>query len=948
MSTSNPTARQEKRTHASHVQGNIRRQSKCACGGKAGLSGKCGACHRTRLVSLPGLVQAKLSVGPRGDRYEQEADEVADWVMRMPDPSLQRKPIEESEQEDDEEQEIRPKSFEHQITPLVQRQPVLEEGEGEETLRAKPLQGQTQLKAQQQEEPEEEQEEVIQQRATLDHPPSVTADLEGQITRLRTGGQPLDPQTRGHMESRFGHDFGRVRVHAGPNASHAAETLKARAFTFGNDIVFGAGQYRPMTNDGKHLLAHELTHVLQQRSQRAIRGQGIQRQVEANAALVDNAIGAAESAATPDLIVSDEAAELETGQMRKSEFLSALRPAVCRAAEEALEGTGQTTEGCPYLARWFDYYQEQDSRHVERALRRYAPEASGATTAREYIPHVAARVGRGVAQWAQTGELPELPEGLSPGMLGGGGLLGGLMNVGAGLMGGVGRLLGGVGGLFAKRQPGARVGAGDAREVQARLGEGQPLDGEVRGRMERAFGEDFAGVRVHWDGVAAGLAQSLAARAFTVGEHVAFGAGEYRPGTPEGDALMAHELTHVVQQGGGRTRAGGQAKGVEGEGGLEEEADRTAMRAVVRLWGGRRGIPAWMTEEAVPRLRTGLQLQRCGTSRPQVRQQPRAAADFAAMTPWQLSRVPDDEFQRAAAGAQPTTGPRVSDYQRAARLARQVFADFQINFDVDTYDRPLGQPITGEDLQILDSILSDLLASQGGAIRRQVGGAGGRGLPTQGSSGSPTLRGRARGWSENNVQTRGEFAAKAYRLERSLNVQPNRLEEDARTFRQRYYPQIPAGPSPVLTDQERRLAHFVGAGNFKLGFYFPAEDTFYLKPGSRLSDPQVQLTARHETVHLLGGRERTRQAFVQRYGSNWYRYWFPFEEGVAEWITSESMPPSQRSISGVYAPFVAWVQRLIAMDASNRDALMQAFFTGNVPASLFQLIDRVPPPPPPR
>jgi hypothetical protein len=83
---------------------------------------------------------------------------------------------------------------------------------------------------------------------------------------LRTPGQPLDAATRGFMEPRFGHDFGRVRVHVDGQAAVSASALGARAYTLGNRIVFGAGSYAPATEAGRSLIAHELTHVLQQGS----------------------------------------------------------------------------------------------------------------------------------------------------------------------------------------------------------------------------------------------------------------------------------------------------------------------------------------------------------------------------------------------------------------------------------------------------------------------------------------------------------------------------------------------------------------------------------------------------------------------------------------------------------------------------------------------------------
>ncbi|MGB8341278.1 MAG: DUF4157 domain-containing protein [Chthoniobacterales bacterium] len=84
---------------------------------------------------------------------------------------------------------------------------------------------------------------------------------------LRSPGQPLDSSTKAFFESRFAHDFGKVRVHAGEMAAKSAEAVNARAYTVGGDIVFGTGQYRPEENEGRRLLAHELTHVCQQSAQ---------------------------------------------------------------------------------------------------------------------------------------------------------------------------------------------------------------------------------------------------------------------------------------------------------------------------------------------------------------------------------------------------------------------------------------------------------------------------------------------------------------------------------------------------------------------------------------------------------------------------------------------------------------------------------------------------------
>jgi hypothetical protein len=82
----------------------------------------------------------------------------------------------------------------------------------------------------------------------------------------RGGGSALDESTRDFMESRLGADFSDVRVHTGAAATEAARSVQAHAYTVGSDVVFQDGQYNPASTDGRKLLAHELTHVVQQRS----------------------------------------------------------------------------------------------------------------------------------------------------------------------------------------------------------------------------------------------------------------------------------------------------------------------------------------------------------------------------------------------------------------------------------------------------------------------------------------------------------------------------------------------------------------------------------------------------------------------------------------------------------------------------------------------------------
>jgi hypothetical protein len=306
---------------------------------------------------------------------------------------------------------------------------------------------------------------------------------------------------------------------------------------------------------------------------------------------------AADEATAPVLIVPDLANDLEPGQMRKSAFLAQLQSAVRSAAEAALAGTDRTTQNCPYIDYWFGYYAEQDNQHIERAVHRYAPETVDATTATEVIALISARVDQAVAVWATTGQITGVPEGVP--------------TEGAGLAPGIEGPPAATSKVFFKARAGGARPTDDPQVLQAQLGAGRPLESMVRGPLESAFGYNFSGVRVHTDATVAQLSSGLNARAFTIGEHVAFGTGEYRPGTLIGDALLAHELAHVVQQGGAMPAHGPLRKTGETSDPMEEDADVSAVGAVLSMWSGAKERVATIARNAMPRLKTGLRLQRC-------------------------------------------------------------------------------------------------------------------------------------------------------------------------------------------------------------------------------------------------------------------------------------------------------------------------------------------------
>jgi hypothetical protein len=332
--------------------------------------------------------------------------------------------------------------------------------------------------------------------------------------------------------------------------------------------------------------------------------------------------GVPDQSVTRDLIVDDSVDVLEPGQMKKTQFLTELKEAVCLTASQTLAGTPWSATGCPYIDGWFAHYASQSSNYVEKAARRYAPEAAASTNASAYISAIVGRVQRSVTTWAATGEITGIPPGaLVPAVLTStiaGGLAsaadtaaGVVSGVASTVSSGIGSAVSGIQNVLFKEDEGGAKEPTDPNAVEHKLGAGQTLEAGVRARMEQAFGESFSDVHVHTDTTAAQVSENLNARALTVGDHIAFGQGEYKPGNPIGDALVAHELAHVLQQRGSSQTTQRNQVGPHESTALEEAADQSAVSAVVAMWGGSKLQLGRLRRTAMPRLRSGLQLSRC-------------------------------------------------------------------------------------------------------------------------------------------------------------------------------------------------------------------------------------------------------------------------------------------------------------------------------------------------
>lgn len=170
-------------------------------------------------------IQTKLAISQPGDPYEQEADRIADRVMRKPAPLIS-------------------------ASPSARRR-----------LSFSPAGS---LELQRKCDPCEEDEKLRRGEPAGNHDaPAPAPPVVHQA--LNSSSQPIDPATRRFMESSLGQDFKQVRVHTNALAAEAASAIGARAYTVNRDIVFGSGQYAPQSKSGRQLLSHELTHVIQQR-----------------------------------------------------------------------------------------------------------------------------------------------------------------------------------------------------------------------------------------------------------------------------------------------------------------------------------------------------------------------------------------------------------------------------------------------------------------------------------------------------------------------------------------------------------------------------------------------------------------------------------------------------------------------------------------------------------
>ena len=214
--------------------------------------------HATRELEQSGS-QPKLKVGAPDDKYEKEADQMADLVMRSP---MEEEKVQRKCDQCEKEEQIQRKSLNGGLRhPVLSSIEVSKPGLTQRVMRkawdkAESYNPYASVSS--------DQEEMIQRKADNQNSPVVTDSFSSGLSSTKGSGKPMDSGTRDFMENRFGSDFGNVRIHTGSRATSLNNQIQAKAFTHGNDIYFNQGQYNPSSPSGKHLLAHELTHTIQQ------------------------------------------------------------------------------------------------------------------------------------------------------------------------------------------------------------------------------------------------------------------------------------------------------------------------------------------------------------------------------------------------------------------------------------------------------------------------------------------------------------------------------------------------------------------------------------------------------------------------------------------------------------------------------------------------------------
>jgi len=475
----------------------------------------------------------------------------------------------------------------------------------------------------------------------------VGGPVESDIESKKGGGQALPDNTRDHMEGVLGSDLGGVRVHTDSESNQLNESLNAKAFTTGSDIFFSEGEYSPDSQSGQKLLAHELTHVVQQgasqpkaKTQRAVDEEETavspEESADTEASASEEISATAEAAmetvseASADLSrkekgkadtadKSGKAVELKQNnsrilqpkprttqqdERREQEMdgldLAPPTPTQSSAGMAAPEKMGpqkaamrqeqsttkpprkasapamSATEFRHNLQRLVNRTQahrsstgngirttqpddryEREAEQAETAVLTTAPPAPTTTTAptadNVHTPPIARQAVTPMPQQILARKPLSIDQASFQKQISRS-LQDNFKNPKQVKRNSVSSTINRVADdavQMAHDQLNDPAGRDQEiqREIDRKKGEGKPLSGMARRQMEGSFDADFSNVRVHNDPDSHKLARSVDAQAFTTGSDIFFGEGSYTPASTSGQKLLAHELTHVMQQG---------------------------------------------------------------------------------------------------------------------------------------------------------------------------------------------------------------------------------------------------------------------------------------------------------------------------------------------------------------------------------------------------------------
>lgn len=583
--------------------------------------GQCAECQKKKLGVSGKPLQTKLAISKPGDAYEQEADRVAEQVIRMSPADVSKK------------------QNGNRVQPLVQRRPA-------------------------------------SSATGLAEAPPIVHDV------LNSPGQPLNAATRAFFEPRFGHDFNEVKVHADAKAADSARAIRAQAYTMGSNIVFNEGQYSPNSTNGQSLVAHELAHIVQQMhgtpliiSRKPTKSgiensdysfsnncgwidwghsnPGLAKKLIANVQQASDNLRSGALSTTPTMaakkfgvVFSSTSMEVTLARPLAPEEVLAVSLSMFQNLSvifeiqqewtDLLSGSSFSQEDLP--SNMISFYRAAkdfstddikkfcDAQGVDVSLKEYERDSDfpknrtfmpvgisgrwpaelstiditkgeslykvnsvtigGPVSGFKFCP-VYRVVGTiddidlfvisvGGTKFTEADDVQVVPTyRVDTDSISGSGHFPTLevtpyrqsdvnafnahkiktpLYISSSKLVCVGDIPGGEMASYIRRRK-AESTVSETLMAPLIVTEvlnttGAALDPETRAFFEPRFGQDFSQVRVHTDGKAAQSAQSVNAHAYTLGNSVVFGKGQYAPSTPAGRHLLAHELTHVVQQAG--------------------------------------------------------------------------------------------------------------------------------------------------------------------------------------------------------------------------------------------------------------------------------------------------------------------------------------------------------------------------------------------------------------